>query len=355
MNPPFQIAAEQKSWRTNFTRTLVKWFGCLVLLLTFCVEVHESNAQSNQSQPTILEPAFRSMFNYSLIVTNAVFEKDLFLANVPLQARKQVFYLKFEQNNYLLGTLKNIDSTNYYVIGGHFATTSWEVNPSYLMIYDSKINNPTNSPPVLDSDNVMKMTANLFLNLGITEMVRGSAIWAKDKNRFTAQSTDGENIIVDFEGDYNTPSEAVIKNAKGEEYAYVRYKYNSNFFDARIPNEFTRFHSGAPSEEVGKMFSVRIKKLGLSTRHIPLSELDPQKAFNFARVVFYSNNVLYWKGHNQARGPQRVLSAEEAAKILPTNIADTKEGMALRIAVLAFLVFSGIGMVALMLKLRAYP
>jgi hypothetical protein len=347
------ITIKQGNSLRNFCRKIVKRFRVAVSHVSFALlllGVPVLTAQTNQLPPTSIAPSFRSLFDYSIVVTNAVFEKELFLANIPSQARKQVFFLKLDGENYLLGTLKDLDSTQYNVIGGRFGSSLWEVNPNYLMIYDQRQNKPTNSVPVVASESVMKMTANLFINLGITEMVRGSAVWVKDQNRVTAQSTEGQNIIVDFEGSVDAPTKASIKNEKGEEYAYVRYSYNSDFCAGRIPKEFTRFHSGAPSEDVGKIFTVGIRKLELTQGHISLAELDPQIAFHFKRVVFYSNDVMYWKGQDQVGGPQRVLTAEEAAKSIPHTVSETKQGKAARIVVIGFLIFSAIGMMVLLFK-----
>jgi hypothetical protein len=309
-----------------------------------------SFAQTNTHSSVTATPNFRSLFDYSVVVTNAVFEKELFLADIPSSARKQVFYFKKDGENYLLGALPNLESTQYNVIGGRFESTLWEVNPNYLMLYDQRQNEPTNLIPVVASESVMRTTINLFLNLGISEIARDTIVWDKGQNRITAQTTEGKNITVDFEGGIDTPTKASIKNENGEEYDYIRYNYSPEFCNAKIPNEFTRFHSRAPSEDVGKIFTVRIKKLELAAQHIPLSDLDPQKAFNFKRVVFYSNDILYWKGQDQVGGPQRVLTAEEAYKNMPHSISEAKHGQIARVVVIGILGFSTVGMVVLLLK-----
>jgi hypothetical protein len=326
----------------------VKPFALVAFIAMLLLEAPILIAQTSDLTQNPVAPSFRSFFDYSIKVTNAVFEKELFLSNIPSQARNQVFFIKLDGENYLLGTLKDIDSTQYDAIGGCFGSSVWEVSPNYLTVYDQMRNGPTSSIPVVASESVMRMTANLFLNLGITEITRGSLVWVENKNRITGTSTSGKNIIVDFEGNVDAPTRASIKDENGEEYAYVRYSYSSDFCNSKIPHEFSRFHTGAPSEDVGKIFTVRIRQFHLTPSHIPLADLDPQKLFHFDRVVFYSNNVMYWSGNGQSGGPQHVLTAEEAAKSIPHTAVRPGITKAVRIIVVAFLVCSSIGMLALL-------
>src|SRR5208283_5084627 len=104
----------------------------------------------------------------------------------PSQARKQVFSLKSDGENYLLGTLKDLDATQENIVGGRFEGLLWDVDPNNdVMFFDKRWNNPSSGNPVVSSEAIMRMTANLFMNLGITEMVRGSAVW-DGQNRITA-------------------------------------------------------------------------------------------------------------------------------------------------------------------------
>lgn len=333
--------------------------GCTVLgsitlalfgLALFLFEVAMSVAHADQPLPASTLFGFRSLYDYSVVVTNAVFEKELFLEGIPKGARKQVFSLKLDGQNYILGTLNDRNSTQVHVLGGRFESYLWEANPNYLMIYDQRINSPTSRVSVVGTESIMRMTADLFINLGITEMVRGSVVWVKDQNRITAQSTKGENMIVEFEGAIDAPTNASIRNKNGEEYAYVRYTYNSDFCGAKIPSEFTRFHSGAPSEDVGKMFTVHIKKLELIQGHIPPVIFDPQKSYHFERTVFYSNDVLYWKGKGHDSELQRVLTAEEASKSMSSTISPKGRSQVVKIATLGFFGVSIIGAIMLLFK-----
>ena len=111
----------------------------------------------------------------------------------------------------------------------------------------------------------------------------------------------------------SAPSKAAIRYSRGDEaYAYIRYKYDPAFYGGKMPVEFTRFHGGAPTEEVGKMFTVRLLELKLAEKPLPPDALDPRKAVAYKTTFFYSNDVNYWVGKS---GKLRaVLSAEEARK-----------------------------------------
>ena len=100
--------------------------------------------------------------------------------------------------------------------------------------------------------------------------------------------------------------------------------------------------------EAAKMFTVRIGKLELSKGHIPPTSIDPQKAFHFKKVLFYSNDILFVENQNGVNG--RVLTAEEAYKNMPHTAAKIKRGQAVRFVFMGILGFSTIVMLVLLFK-----
>jgi hypothetical protein len=146
-------------------------------------------------------------------------------------------------------------------------------------------------------------------------MVRHTAVWDDTQSRIVAQSTGGGEILVEFEREVGAtvPARAAIRHAPGgEEYAYVRFRYDPKVYGGKVPIEFTRFHVGAPTEEVGKMFTVRLLKLELAERPLPAEALDPRKALTYKSSLVYSNDALYWI--RKSGSPQRVLTSDEVRK-----------------------------------------
>lgn len=257
---------------------------------------------------------YRSVLDSSCVVRSAIFEKEVFIANIPAAARKQVFSLRLSGEDYLLSVLSSPEGPETGIAGGSFGSLVWEANNGNLTLFNPQENKQSAS--VAATEVVTRLTANTLINLGVTEIVRGTAVWDKTRNQLVAESTFGGQIVVEFNEDKGVPNRAAIKRGSpSEEVSYVLYSYDASFLGGQFPVEFTRFHSGAPSEEVGKMFTVRVKSLELAERPLAPETLDPRKAIAFKTTFFYSNDVMYWAG--KSNRPQRVLTAEEARKSMP--------------------------------------
>jgi hypothetical protein len=256
---------------------------------------------------------YRSLLDNSCVIQNAVFEKEVFLSGIPPAARKQTFSLKLSGGDYMLSVVQAGTGAETGVHVGHFRGLAWEASNGDLTLFDPDLNKKPAA--VAGTEAVTRMTANLFMNLGITEMVRHTAVWDDTQSRIVAQSTGGGEILVEFEREVGAtvPARAAIRHAPGgEEYAYVRFRYDPKVYGGKVPIEFTRFHVGAPTEEVGKMFTVRLLKLELAERPLPAEALDPRKALTYKSSLVYSNDALYWI--RKSGSPQRVLTSDEVRK-----------------------------------------
>ena len=297
-----------------------------------------------QSSPTPLSVTYKSLLDNSCVVRSAIFEKEVYISGIPHAARKQVFSLRLSGKDYVLSVLANTEGGETGVHAGSFGGLAWEASNGDLTLYDPAVN--TRSAPVVATEAVTRMTMNLFVNLGVTEMVRGTAVWDKPRTQLVAESTSGGQIVVEFEEDKGVPVRAAIKyGSTGAEYAYVLYKYDPVFLGGQIPTEFTRYHFGAPSEEVGKMFTVRIKKLEVVAKPLAPEELDPRRSVAFKSVLFYSNDLFYWTG--KSGKPKRVLTAEEAHKSMPHK----HSAVTARYGVGVLLGLTTIGMVVFIVRL----
>ncbi len=278
-------------------------------------------AQVPSLPPSVARPGtalvsftYRSVLDSACVVRSAIFEKEVFIANIPAAARKQVFSLRLSGEDYLLSVLASPEGPETGIAGGSFGSLVWEANNGNLTLFNPRVNG--RSAPVTATEVVTRLTANTLINLGVTEMVRGTAVWDKTGNQLVAESTFGGQIVVEFNADKGVPTRAVIKRGSpSEEFSYVLYSYDPRFLGGQFPAEFTRFRSGAPSEELGKMFTVRVKTLELGERPLAPETLDPRKAIAFKTTYFYSNDIMYWAG--KSNRPQRVLTAEEARKSMP--------------------------------------
>src|ERR1035438_9022908 len=94
---------------------------------------------------------FFSMLEGTPIVANAVFEKELFMDDIPAGARKQTFTFLADGDNYRLSTGG--------VSGGNFEGVSWEHFNGHLTLFDPKANKPGgNSVAVVQQESTCRMT-----------------------------------------------------------------------------------------------------------------------------------------------------------------------------------------------------
>ena len=253
-----------------------------------------------------------SMLERTPIIANAVFEKELFLDGVPAQARKQTFTFLADGDNYRL-------STEGFG-GGKFEGISWQQGNGYPVLFDPKANNPDgDSGGVVQLESTCKGTVDLFLALGIKEMLPGSAVWDQDKHRFTAKTEDGKDFVVETTLENGVPATAYILTDDGQKYIKIQFKYSPGFYDGQVPIEFTAYwvKPGAENEQSKhskdlKIYDIRVKALEISNEHLDKTLLDPTGIAGSSTRFFYSNNILYWI--RKSGKVSRVLTIEEANK-----------------------------------------
>src|ERR1035437_5351522 len=263
---------------------------------------------------------FFSILEKTPIVANAVFEKELFMDGVPAQARKQTFTFWADGDNYRLNTEG--------ISAGSFDHVSWHQQNGYITLYDPKINKlGGNSGGIVELESVTKMTVDLFLSLGIKEMVPGSAVWDQDKQRFTAKTKDGKDLVVETTLENRVPATAYILADDGQKYEKIQFKYSPGFYGGQVPIEFTAYWiiPGAKNNQTEdrKIYNIRVKALEISDGPIDKALLDPTQIAGTSAPMFFSNNILYQvvKGGKVSR----VLTVEENNKELERIKASQKK------------------------------
>jgi guanyl-specific ribonuclease Sa len=282
--------------------------GGVATLATLATANKTSEEQSAPPTGNHAGATFFSVLERTPIVANAVFEKELFMDGVPAQARKQTFTFLADGDNYRLST-SGIEM-------GKFEGISWQQQNGYLVLFDPKINQRDgNSGGVVEGESICKMTVDLFLALGIKEMLPGSAVWDQDKQRFTAKTKDGKDLVVETTLKNGVPAIAYILTEDGQKYQKIQFRYSPGFYSGQVPTEFTAYwiKPGAKTEQPNdqKIYSIRVKTLEISDEHLDQALLDPIQLAATSAAIFYSNNIEYSIG--KAGKVSRVLTAEEYA------------------------------------------
>jgi hypothetical protein len=252
---------------------------------------------------------FFSMLERTPIIANAVVEKELFMDGIPAAARKQTFTFLADGDNYRLSTAG---------IGmGKFDGISWQQLNGNLTLFDPKANKPGgDSGGTVEGESVARMTVDLFLTLGIKEMLPGSAVWDQDNHRFTAKTKAGNDLVVETTLENGVPVAAYTLTGDGQRYVRVQFKYSPGFYGGQVPTEFTAYwvKPGAKNEQPQKLkiYSIRVKALEISDEHLDTALLDPTQIVGSLTTMFYSNNILYWTRKNGE--VSRVLTLEEGKK-----------------------------------------
>ena len=282
--------------------------GGVATLATLATANKTSEEQSAPPTGSHAGATFFSVLERTPIVANAVFEKELFMDGVPAQARKQTFTFLADGDNYRLST-SGIEM-------GKFEGISWQQQNGYLVLFDPKINQRDgNSGGVVEGESVCKMTVDLFLALGIKEMLSGSAVWDQNKQRFTAKTKDGKDLVVETTLKNGVPAIAYILTEDGQKYQKIQFRYSPGFYSGQVPTEFTAYwiKPGAKTEQPNdqKIYNIRVKALEISDEHLDQALLDPIQLAATSATMFYSNNIEYSIG--KAGKVSRVLTAEEYA------------------------------------------
>src|ERR1035437_5737013 len=263
---------------------------------------------------------FFSILEKTPIVANAVFEKELFMDGVPAQARKQTFTFWADGDNYRLNTEG--------ISAGSFDHVSWHQQNGYITLYDPKINKlGGNSGGIVELESVTKMTVDLFLSLGIKEMVPGSAVWNQDKQRFTAKTKDGKDLVVETTLENGVPATAYVLADNGQRSEKIQFEYSPGFYGGQVPIEFTAYWikpaaKNDPSEGQ-KIYDIRVKALEISDEHLDKTLLDLNEIAGRSVRLFYSNNIEYQTVNGGK--VSRVLTVEENNKELERIKASQKK------------------------------
>jgi hypothetical protein len=160
------------------------------------------------------------------------------------------------------------------------------------------------------------MTVDLFLSLGIQEMLPGSAVWEQGQHRFTAKAKDGKDLVVEIALENGVPAIAYILADDGQKHEKVEYKYSPGFYGGQVPIEFTAYWiipgvtNGQSNDQ--RISDIRVKALEISDKQLDKSLLNPIQITGKSERFFYSNNIEYWV--QKSGKVSRVLTLEENQK-----------------------------------------
>ena len=250
--------------------------------------------------------SFFSVLEKPPIITNAVFEKEVFIPGIPDKARKQTFTFLADGDNYRLSTQG--------IGAGKFEGICWQQLMGNLSLFDTKINQlDGNSGGIIQQEAVCRMTVDIFLSLGIQDMLPGSALWDQDKHRFTAKAKDGKGLVVETTLTNGVPAVAYILADDGQQIEKVEYKYSPGFYDGQLPIEFTAYwiKPGAKNESQ-KIYDIRVKALEIADEPLDQDILNPAKIDGTSTTMIYSNNIAFWI--DKGGKVRRLLTVEENRK-----------------------------------------
>lgn len=261
-----------------------------------------------------------SLLEQTPIVATTTFEKELFInKGVPPEARKQTFSFRRDGDDYLLAVEGGAE-----IRVGRLGGVLWYTQGGQLTEYDPKINNAKGgNGGVVGMESGTRMTVNLFLTLGITEMLPGTATWDENRQRFTGRTEDGKNVTVDIKLENGVPSVATILRDDGKAFASVRYKYAPTFYEGQVPVEFTRY-LGSFTEDDKRVFTVRIQSLEISDDHLDTALIDPSKVLQRFTRFSYSNNIMYSIEQRSGKARRVLTAAENEQELKAIKARETK-------------------------------
>jgi len=301
----------------------------LAVFFLFGIELfaQEPAAETNDTShlPSVAATRFfKFLSDPQPAITRAVFEKELAIENlqkdltdktIPTATHKQFFSLTADGENYVLGMFADSNRTAIAGSTGAYQKKAWNVLDGSFTSADPAINSKTNL--LTAEESVTRLTANLFINLGITELVRDSLAPGKKKNQFFARATDGERLTLDFKMEPTSvaPSRVIIGNGPvGIPIAYIDYDYSTNLTNGELPSSFTR-HNCAFTNDLGWVFKVQVFELTPSPDHLAPAALDPVQLFKPQYTAFYSNDILY--NLTKSGRAEKILTTEEFQKTIP--------------------------------------
>jgi hypothetical protein len=166
-------------------------------------------------------------------------------------------------------------------------------------------------------DPVRRLIMRRFINLGIEDMIPGTAVWNDDGAEFTARyfrfprTTGFMHVRLSYEEGH--PMTAYVSYPGGQTNC-IAYKYSSKFFNGFLPVEYTEYNEPGLTK---KYFTVRVMKLDVSLASISEPDLNPAKvlAGKFRTLVTRSNDIPYFdslsyfeKGDHKL---EKILTAED--------------------------------------------
>jgi len=256
---------------------------------------------------------FFSMLEKPLIVSNGVFEKELFIPGVPSEARKQIRSFKLDGSNFLWSVGGTSSS-------GQYDGVWWYKSGNALQFCDPRINRNESGTGAVSEVFFTSSKENLkeihtTLHLGFPPMKPGSVQWTEDHRHFTAKKEDGSDLSVDVTLENDLPVVAtihgfsVLAEAKSGDDLIFKYSYAPSFFEGKVPSEITVYQDAAYTRQQ-KLVTIRLLALEITDKHLPNEAIDPNQLFEQDSITFYSNNIAYWiKPNGKA---SRVLTLDEA-------------------------------------------
>jgi hypothetical protein len=253
-----------------------------------------------------------------------IIEKMLYWKISP-DGKQQEFLFRIDGTNALICPVDSSGRVNGFCTG-RFQSIFWHYYPDMhiLETVDSRINKiepvpqlkpgqtfDSSAGPVGQAErNIFQRNADSIATLGLPEIDRNAKMEWDPNNQQLLASASGDRsernrglpVVLTFQPDSRLPAgstlRAIIKGKPGKMGIFESYKYSSNFFAGRFPNEIIRF---APSESPGAAsdspeYSIRIKELVLSAHPIPDSDMNPLKIFGTIdnlHLMIWSNNIEY--------------------------------------------------------------
>jgi hypothetical protein len=291
-----------------------KTYGLLVSIFFFIGNLGVFG-QSNDDQSL----TFESFLKTNLIIESVIFTRESFLPSSSHNKQdnklpeKEIFLARVSGADYLLSALKhNAEVGNYERSGvdaGRFNGTSWHDVNNTLVLSDSK-NGQTDT-----QDPAIRASIGAVTKLGIIAFIGSdSYTYDKDNSRFELTNTNvlGGKALVQLNYSNGIVVAAIAKTETTNEMVnYVTYSYEPNFYNGRIPVEFSS------SLEIGGTsiysFTIRILQLSITNNTLPGNLIDPTLALNSKELkTLTSRNGSFF-----TQDGTRVLTTQERLEKKP--------------------------------------
>lgn len=292
---------------------------CVLLSLISCLTTEGVLTAEDDSlnSPSV---TFESFLTNPPIIENAEFEI------IKPSPSPEVLERIKKHNGGILGLdtvyMLRRDGTNFVLTqpnsyNGSIGGTEWMFTRGVLNLADPRINTPDAIGPAAGWPQIVTWK---FLNLGIERMIPNTIQWKQGSDHFSAKSENGLGLTnfgaaeVQLHYVDGVPLTCLIKYSQGPE-EEIQYRYDPTFFNGKLPVEYNvtgSYPGTAPSED----FSLRIKDLQISSKHLDVDNFDPKIILKDKyRVMFMlSNDISYWITRSGALQP--VMPAPQAQQEL---------------------------------------